>query len=288
MLFYFQKIYEAENRALFWILISFLLILLLLFVIFLCCVYCPWCWLYGHCYSKGDKDTREHSGRSLLIEKRRRSESHPRHKTYPEKVDEEEADYGREDFPRPPPARGHRQPRREAWSGDERKGTWRTSHQSPRSIRRYRATPPPRSRKVGPQPHETDVALEDWEFDPGPQRARDQGEELGSRWQLQQQQPQQMPTMQPTALMPMPVAVPVQAPRRVAFGNPGQVDGTYMRRSQDEYLANENQAQRGGYVVARPAQSLPPGPDERATSHLQQRKTRFFRYTFLLAKYIFT
>lgn len=269
----FQKIYEAENRALFWILISFLLILLILFIIFLCCVYCPWCWLYGHCYSKGDKNSREHSGRSLLVEKRRRSDPHIRHKTYPDKNEDEEADYDREGFPRPPPARGHRHQRREAWSGEERKGAWRSSQHSPRSVRRYRGTPPPRGRKVGPQPHETDVALEDWEFDPGPPRPRDQAEEIGSRWQLQQQQA--MP-MQQSTMIPMPVAVPVQPPRRVAFG-PGQGDDGYVRRSQEAYLAEEAQVNRAGYAIARPVQNIPPGPDERAVSHLQQRKTRFFR-----------
>lgn len=243
-------------------------------------MYCPWCWLYGHCYSKGDK-AREHSGRSLLVEKRRPSISHSRHKTYPEKADDEEADYDRDGFPRPPPARGHRHTRREAWSGDDRKSTWRSGQQpSPRSMRRYRGTPPPRSRKVGPQPsHETDVALEDWEFDPGPPRPRDQAEEIGSRWQLQQQQP---PPPMPMALPPQPqqmvpvMPMPVQQPpRRVAFGHPSQAEEGYIRRSQEVFMPVD---ERGGFV-ARPAQSLQ-GPDERAVSHLQQRKTRFFRYRF--------
>ncbi|CAL8106639.1 unnamed protein product [Orchesella dallaii] len=275
------RLYEAENRALFWILISFLLILLILFAVFLCCVYCPWCWLYGHCYSKGDKMSREHSGRSLLIEKRRRSDSRSRHKTYPEKIEDEEAEYDKDGFPRPPapPARGHRHARREAWSGEERKTAWRTSHQSPRSIRRYRGTPPPRSRKVGPQPHETDVALEDWEFDAAPPRPRDQAEEIGSRWQLHQQPMSLQP--QPQQMMPVPVPIPMQPPRRVAFGHQGPNEDAFVRRSQEVYMQDDGQLQRGSYGV-RPVpvvaqSSLPAGVDERAVSHLQQRKTRFFR-----------
>lgn len=237
-------------------------------------MYCPGCWLYGHCYSKGDKGSRQNSARSPLVEKRRRSDPHNRHKTYPEKIVDEEADYDREYDSRPPPGRSQHQ-RREAWSGEERKGNWRSSQQSPRSMRRYRGTtPPPRSRKVGPQPHETDVAMEDWEFDVGPPRQRDQAEEIGSRWQLQQQQP--MP-MQAGSMMPIPVAVPIQQPRRVVFGHPGQVEDAYIRRSQEAFIADENQLQRAGYTIARPAQSVQPGPDERAVSHLQPRKARFFR-----------
>jgi len=284
-----QRIYEAENRALFWILISFLLLLLILFAIFLCCVYCPCCWLYGHCYSQGFKEDHihhHHDDRRVLIQDRHRS----RNKTYP---DDEELRVRPSEGSPPPLHRTQR--RREAWSSEREKGgLWRGE-------RRYNRAPTPHAKRPaargGP-----DVSLQDWEFEPSQHsRLQDRAEEIGPRWQNAGGGGGTIAVPVPVSLIPLgppqgqPVSIQQQqshsqqfiqdgqrGSRRVAYAgqaHPG--DDGFVRRPGEVTIVDEG---IGGVVyqgdageIRRHYQGPTQSEEERARSKIKSRQTRFFK-----------
>ena len=173
----FQELFRAENQVLFWLLIAFILLLCLLFAIFLCCIFCPCCYLYSYCKRY---DKRRGQSQELNSERRRNR------KTYPSRIEEEPEEYDGRDH--------HQQHgyRREAWSGNDGggAGNFRRGHHPDTDPRRYpqKNMQPQGGRHNVNNRAQGDISIEDWEFNEhGGVRGGDRTEEIGQRWQGQQQ-----------------------------------------------------------------------------------------------------